>query len=617
VVISLVTLSLNAQYQSNNQSTLSSNNKKAVKIYKDVLKKFTIKEEIVKGMTKVINIDRQFAEAYWVIAKYSEDKKSVDILQLALKNNAHRQDETLIKLVNLLFKMRKLQEALDATTKLSDNQSYKKIMQNKIEASIQLLKDTVPFNPQNLTYVNSNFDEYFPSVTADDKILSVTVSQAYGSFDNQEHMAYSRQINGVWLPFNPIDELNTNDNEGSQTISADGRYMFFTGCNRPDGLGSCDIYYSIYSNGKWGNSINPNYPLNTNAWESTPSLSPTGDELFFATNRGNSKKSDIWHCKVKILENGMLQFSYPEPLSEHINTDGNEYAPYIHSDNQTLYFISDGHIGFGGSDIFISRKDKNGEWSEAKNLGYPINTKDNVYGFTLTGEGNKGYISLKNTEKPERGLDIYEFELYPAIRPKSMTYITGSVYDINTKKPLAATIETFDFDSQKTIAESVSDNQTGEFTTFVPDTGQYGLNIRKAGYLFYSAKLEKSDEKLAVYLHPIKVGEKFILNNIFFAFNSSELEAKSEKEISKLVDLLTKNPKIKIKITGHTDNIGNDNFNKKLSEERAISVVNALINNGVLKERLSYKGMGATQPIANNDTDEGRAINRRVECEVE
>jgi outer membrane protein OmpA-like peptidoglycan-associated protein len=614
LIFCFITLGLSAQNQ------LSTNNAKAVKAYRKALTQYINKADIIKQVKKVIKIDTKFVEPYWMVAELSGSKDAIEILQLAIKNKAYRTDQTLIMLADLYYKAGKYSNAVDEILLIDNNNLQKERLLNYYQAIIELFRDTVPFEPKNLIYANTGYDEYFPSVTADDKILSVTTSQRYGAYGEQEDMAYSKQVNGNWMPFLPIDDLNTANNEGSQTISADGRYMFFVGCNRQNGLGSCDIYYSINTNGSWGYPINPRSPLNSSEWETNPSLSPAGNELFFATNRqglNDNSRSDIWHCDVEIMENGLLKFSDPRPLSNLINTDKTEYAPFIHSDNQTLYFLSDGHPGFGGTDIFVSRKDEGGVWGMPKNLGYPINTKDNVYGFTVNGAGNKGYISLKNTEEPQRGLDIYEFELYPAIRPRTMTYIVGNVYDADTRKPLEATVETFDYNSQKTIAESVSDRQTGEFTTFLPDTGQYGLNIRKSGYLFYSSTLEKSEEKLTVLLQPIKLGESIVLNNIFFEFNSADLDPRSEREISQLTAFMNKNSNVKVMIIGHTDNVGSYAFNQNLSERRAEAVVKALIDRGILRDRLSFKGMGSTQPVTSNDTEEGRAKNRRVESKIQ
>jgi outer membrane protein OmpA-like peptidoglycan-associated protein len=475
--------------------------------------------------------------------------------------------------------------------------------------------DTVPYAPKNLEYLNSDLDEYFPSITADGKIMSVTRS-LQSDYDTQEDLYYSTNLNGIWLPLMPLTDLNTNGNEGSQSFSADGRYMFFVSCNRPRNYGSCDIYYSINTNGSWSYPLIAPYPVNTREWESNPVLSATGDELFFVSSRkpGLGGK-DIWRCDVKIVDGGLLEFSNPKNLGKPVNTEKDDFAPFIHADNQTLYFASNGHAGLGGSDIFVSRRE-NGIFSEPKNIGYPINTKENEFGIVVAANGNKAYISSWNRENPNRRLDIYEFELYPDIAPKTMKFIVGNVFDAVTLKKLDAVVEIFDYASQNTLSKSLSDKKSGGFTVFLPDKGEFGLNVSRKDYLFYSSKISFVADTLKIALQPLQKGEKVILNNIFFDFNSAELQNKSEKEIDKIVDFMQKNPTVTIVISGHTDNAGDTKFNQTLSENRALSVQAALVAKGIAGERLSVRGFGFSQPIAPNNTDEGREKNRRVELMV-
>ncbi len=594
------------------------NSIKAKQIYNAAIKKSSTMsaEAFIAEMHKAIKADKHFIDPYWAIAKSRLDKPDevIEILSLAIKNNAQKKDETVFRLAETYKSIGDYDKALSTVMQISDSNPAKTQIVDQYVELLQMIKSPVPFEPKNLIYANSERDEYFPSVTADDEILSVTRSE-FGNYSSNEDLYFSKKVNNGWGPFMPINELNDPSfNEGSQTISADGRYMFFIACNRPDGLGSCDIYYSINTNGKWSKPINAGSPLNSTDWESNPSLSPAGDEIFFTSNRQPSFGGrDLWHCKVEILENGALKFSEPKNMGMTINSTRDDYTPYIHLDNQTLYFLSNGHIGFGGSDIFVSRK-TDGKWGTPKNLGYPINNEDNCYGFTLTGAGDKGYISLKNKEIPSNGLDIYELAIYPDIRPQVMSYVKGFVFDADTKQPIGATVETFNYNnSQNAIAITLSDRKSGEFTTFIPDTGLYGLNVRKSGYLFYSSKINNSKGILKVYLQPIKSGKKIVLNNIFFAFNSYELDPKSEKEIMQLYSFLQKNPKVSIEIVGHTDNIGSEKSNLILSENRALSVIQSLVKKGIPYSRLSYKGMGMSQPIASNNTEEGREKNRRVE----
>jgi len=606
------------------QQKLSTTNKQAIKFYQTAMATKPpngIREAFIKRMEQAIKLDKLFTEAYWAISDITyhyDTDNSIKMLNLAIENNAPRKAETQIKLAEYYYKQKKdYQKAIETIEKVSDEKfiGKKNELLKKYQIVDKLFKDTVPFAPKNLELLNTDFDEYFPSITADGKIMSVTRS-LQSSRNNREDLYYSTNVNGTWMPLMPIEGLNTSENEGSQSFSADGRYMFFVACNRR-GSGGCDIYYSINNGGSWSNPIPAPYPVNSGEWDSNPVLSPAGNELFFVSSRKpNFGGKDIWHCDVKILDGGILQFSNARNLGKPINTAGNDFAPFIHTDNKTFYFASDGHPSLGGSDIFVSWRDEKGVFSEPKNLGYPINTANDEYGIVVSANGSQAYISSWNYEKPSRRLDIYQFELYPEISPKSMSYVVGNVYDAVTLKKLDAAVEVYDYETQKTISESISDRRTGNFTTFLPNEGQFGLNVRRTGYLFYSSKITSKNDSLMVALQPIKKGEKIILNNIFFAFNSAELQQESEKEINEIFNFLKQNPTLKMEIVGHTDNIGSEKFNLTLSENRAAAVRNALIAKGIAPERLTYKGLGFSQPIDTNSTEEGRERNRRVECVI-
>ncbi len=598
------------------QEPLSSNNAKAKKIFLTAMNGqfFMSQKDFLAEMQKAIKADKRFIEPYLKIAEaqQNEPAEAEKTLLLALKNDVYRSEQVIYKLAELYKLQGKLEEALDMIEKLPESTTREIEIDNYREL-IRLKNNPLPFDPKPLIYANSQRDEYFPSVTADDLTLSVTASE-FGNYDSNENLYFSRKVTGEWTPFLPINELNNLAfNEGSQTISSDGRYMLFVACNMPGGYGSCDIYYSINTNGRWSKPINAGEPLNTPYWESNPSLSVAGDELFFTSNRQPSFGGhDLWRCKVDIQEDGRLKFSSPRNMGRTVNSDKNDYAPFIHSDNRTLYFLSTGHANFGGSDIFVSRK-KDGVWGKPQNIGYPINNEADCYGFTLTGSGEKGYISLRNQQYPQQGLDIYEFGTPEQMRPYRMAFVKGFVYDEETRKPIDAKVETFDYNNQRRLSETLADRKSGEFTTFVPDTGQYGLNVRKAGYMFYSSRIANTDSIMKVYLKPIKAGKAIVLNNIFFATNSYELSPKSNAEIAQMVAFMRANPEVRVQIVGHTDNVGGEKSNQTLSENRAKAVMQALLAEGIEQSRLSYKGMGLKQPIATNSTDEGREKNRRVE----
>ena len=192
----------------------------------------------------------------------------------------------------------------------------------------------------------------------------------------QEDMYVSHWNGSKWSYSEPLPApMNGYGNEGSQSFSADGRYMFFVQCTNRENIGSCDIWYSIRKGDKWSNPINLGEPANSRYWESNPVMSPTGDMIYFTSNRPEGLGGkDIWCVQVYIDDYGYLKTYNPQPLGKPINTDKDEFAPFIHADNHTLYFSSDGHKGLGGQDIFRSVHNDDGSWSTPENLGYPINT---------------------------------------------------------------------------------------------------------------------------------------------------------------------------------------------------------------------------------------------------
>ncbi|MBS1502023.1 MAG: OmpA family protein, partial [Bacteroidetes bacterium] len=220
------------------------------------------------------------------------------------------------------------------------------------------------------------------------------------------------------------------------------------------------------------------------------------------------------------------------------------------------------------------------------------------------------------------GFDIYTFELPEKLRPHQVTYVEGTVADAKTKQPLEAAVEIVDLESDNPVFQDYSSPDRGDFLATITTGKNYGLNISKEGYLFYSENFSlvgrenKNPFHIAVLLQPIEVGNKVVLNNIFFDTNKFDIKPESKPELQKLIDFLTVNPSIHIEISGHTDNVGTVQSNQVLSENRAKAVYQYLVNNGISADRLSYKGYGETQPIASNDTDEGKAKNRRTEFKI-
>ncbi|MEJ7625341.1 MAG: OmpA family protein [Ferruginibacter sp.] len=469
------------------------------------------------------------------------------------------------------------------------------------------------FSPKNTgDKINSASLEYFPSLTIDGSKMIFT-----RRINNDEDFYESNFINGQWTAAVPVaGKINTNLNEGAQNISQDGELLIFTGCNYPEGEGSCDLYIARKTKTGWSEPENMGPLLNTDFWESSPSLSPDKRELYFSSSQaGGFGGKDIWVSRR--LANG--KYGRAINLGTEINTSGDEASPFIHADNQTLYFNSNGHPGYGTSDIFVSKK-KDSSWSVPLNLGYPINTIDDEGSLIVSSNGVTSYYA---SERPDSrgGLDLYSFELRKDIQASKTMWVKGQVSDKKTKAGLPSTVELTDLDSRNVISRLQTD-EVGNYLVTLPAGKDYAFNVNRKGYLFYSdnfsLKNARLDSPLVVNipLQSIEAGSSIILKNIFFDTKEWKLKPESITELDQVAQLLNDNPKLTIQINGHTDNVGKDADNLALSINRAKAVVGYLLNKGFDPKRLTYKGFGASKPIAGNDSDAGKSRNRRTELNV-
>lgn len=505
-----------------------------------------------------------------------------------------------------------LEKYLTYTGITAQNMAYAQKLMADCKFSIQALTHPVAFVPINMgAEINTAADEYLPVATADESMLIFT-----RKIDNNEDFYKSNKLNNKWQSAVYLSKIiNTSAyNEGAQSISQDGKYLFFTGCNRPDGLGRCDIYIAQKKGDDWAKPFSLSAPVNTSGWEAQPSISADGRTLYFVSNRkGGYGGYDIWQSKL--TDKG---WSAPVNMGPEINTAYDEQSPFIHPDDSTFYFCSNGWPGMGGRDLFISRLGKDGKWQKPENLGYPINSNGDENGLTLTANGSSAFFSSNNL-KGFGGYDIYTFELPANLRPNIVTYVKGTVTDKKTKVPLEAAVEIIDLQKNNPVYQDYSSVDAGEFFATLSAGKNYGLNISREGYLFYSDNFsliglkDKKAFNLSVALSPIEVGNKVILKNIFFDTNKFELKAESKAELQKLIEFLQLNKTIKIEISGYTDDVGNHQTNVVLSEKRANSVYQYLSANGIIASRLVYKGYGEAQPIAPNTSEENRAQNRRTE----
>lgn len=472
----------------------------------------------------------------------------------------------------------------------------------------------VPFQPQNLgASINTPDPEYFPSPTIDGKTLVFT--RRVGGRNEDFFIAGRDSLQ--WTAAQDMGEpVNTAFNEGAQNISQDGEMLVYTGCDFPTGRGSCDIYFSMRSaGGGWTQPKNIGPAINTEAWESQPCLSPDKQTLYFVRATPDAG-SDIFFS----TRNAQGQWTLAERLGTHINTKGRETTPYLHADGQTLFFASDGHPGFGGLDLFYCRKQADGSWGTPVNLGYPINTIEEDGSLTVAANGVTAYFASDRTDS--RGaLDIYSFELYPEARPLPTLYIRGYVFDAKTQERLPAALDLIDLSTRQTVA-TIRSNNNGDYLVPLPTGKDYAFNVNRKGYLFYSDNFSLTSSQDGqpfeknIPLTPIEANATLVLRNIFFPSNQFVLEPASATELDKLVDFLKENASLQVEISGHTDNVGSDAANLQLSQNRAASVVSYLTEHGIAATRLKAKGYGETKPLDSNDTDSGRAQNRRTELKI-
>ncbi|HOG72035.1 MAG TPA: OmpA family protein [Tenuifilaceae bacterium] len=632
LLIFLLPMLLSAQSPKN----LSTKNKRAVARYNEALAAYNRYnlDEAERLLKESIKIEHNFIEAYLVLTQvYSEKgepEKAISSAEKAVSINNNFFPKTYFNLGVLNFSIGNYQKALEYFEKYltyhETSGSMVELARNNIERcrfAIHAVANPVPFNPANIgDSINTTLDEYWPSLSVDERTIVYTVRLPKepevgikGTKWQEDFYTSTRNKDGTWSKGIPVGSpLSTVFNEGAQSLSSDGKTMYYTICQ-----GDCDLYFStINSDGSWGHPLKLPPAINSEkSSEKQPSISPDGQMLYFVSNRpGGLGGFDIWVS----VKNPNEVWGNAVNLGQPVNSPGNEQSPFIHFDNKTLYFSSNDHIGMGGQDIFVSHLTDSGKWSEPLNLGYPINTCKNEEGLVVNAIGKTAYYSSNYI--PDKGMDIYTFELYPEIQPIPSSYVTGTIRDYTTLKPVEAHISLIDLQSKRETMNSYS-SVTGGFMVCLPSDNSYALFAQAPGYLFYSENfnlkgLYSFDKPyhLDVLLKPVRQGEVTIMRNVFFETDSYELLPESTVELDRVVETLSQNPTIKVEIGGHTDNQGAPDYNQKLSERRAKSVVDYLLSKSVSPERVSWKGYGESQPVAPNSSPEGRAMNRRTELKI-
>ena len=626
---------------SQNYTTKKTASSKALKAYNEGIQynAQAQPEKALKAFGDALKSDATFIEAqiqeaalYYKLGKLNEAEMAFEKVE---KRDPNFEPEVLFSLGNIELKQDKNSEAashFEAYAKSAKATVEKRNKAEKLAKDARFIdnamKNPVPFNPQSLgDKVNTpQFSEYLPSLTADGETLIYTARVG-----RQEDFYVSKKVNGEWQKGEPIKELNTDENEGAQCISPDGRLLLYTACNRPEVQGGCDVFYSQKKDGKWTPA--KGFPaIVTQSWESQPTISADGKTIYFSSDRpGGLGGRDIWYV---MFING--KWSEARNMGKPINTPFDEQAPFMHLDGETFYFTSNGHAGMGGQDLYVTRLQNDSTWLMPQNLGYPINTKGDEATLSVSIDGKTAFYAknVNNDVNAKPNYDLYAFDLPEAARAKRVTYAKAKVFDAETKDPLSSRVEIVDLTSQKTIIVSNID-ENGEFLVCLPLGKNYSLNVSKAQYAFQSENFNLTEKNtsdkpflLEIGLQPIKIiastpsnteGVKpkeekaIILKNVFFDTDKADLKPQSRAELNKLKLLLTENPTMRIEIRGHTDNVGAEKDNQILSEKRAKAVKDYLSQNGIGAERLLSKGFGKTMPIDSNDTEQGRQNNRRTE----
>lgn len=602
--------------------------KRAQRQLDDAIEKYMKRD--VRGAFEAVNAALRDAPTYadaWMLKSQLHEGQSewvpaAHALNQAIASNGELLRKWREKLARLEFRAGSYEAALAVVEGgvITDS-----LLEACIRFAAYAVKQPMELNPAPLAgTLNSDAPEYYPALYATgDRMIFTRQIGGDARMTGQEDFYEARlSDDGTWNVFRELVEINTPGNEGAPTVRGDGRQLIFTACDGLDGAygrrtgeGSCDLFYADFdvSEGRFRREINI-VDLNSKAWESQPSLSSDGRWLFFVRayrNQDGRVIQDIYQSERQ-SDNS---WSRPARLPRTINTDGREENPVLHSDGKTLYFASNGHAGMGGLDLFVSRRQPDGSWSKAENLGFPINSSGDENSLQVFPDG-KTALFATDREVPGN-LDLWQFELPGHATAESVVLWSGEVLDATSKRPIRASVQVLDRFGN-TIGQQTSSSVDGGFTLTFPVTERVILQIDEPGYGSYSKTLEPAegqDPFVSIALQRLQVGTVLVLNDVRFERSSAALDASFQPDLEQLARTLN-GTNLRIRIAGHTDGEGSAERNQVLSENRAMAVARFLEDLGIDPSRMETIGYGMSQPIATNETSEGRAQNRRTEIEI-
>ncbi|MBS1977393.1 MAG: PD40 domain-containing protein [Bacteroidetes bacterium] len=470
------------------------------------------------------------------------------------------------------------------------------------------------------TTVNSPYPDYMPMLDPTGEKLYFTSKRLGGIStesstvsEGDEDVYYIVKSGSEWgAPQLLPEPINSNSHEGAECFSADGQMMVYTACGRDGGIGSCDLYVSTLDGNQWSVPVNMGNVVNSAEWDSQPTISFDGNKIIFVSSRpGGYGSEDLY----MIEKNRFGEWGPAMNLGGAVNTPFSDASPFLSQDGKTLYFSSAGHPGYGGYDLFKTVFE-DGKWSTPVNLGQPLNTPNDDEYFTIGGSGEVGYFA---SSRGGGTLDLYQVDIPEDMRPQPTVVVQGVVTNAKTGDRVGAYVLVEDLNTGEIIAVNKSNSATGKYLVVLPAGRTYSVSANKEAFFFHSerfdvpitSKFQEISKDIA--LKPIEKGAKVVLNNIFFETGKATLSPQSRVELGKAIDLMKTNPTMIIEVGGHTDNVGDDASNMKLSHERAKAVREYLVKGGIDGARIQAKGYGESNPVATNDTDEGRSANRRTE----
>jgi len=618
------------------QAPLSTKNKKAIELYM-LADNFRVRGqygEAVNLLIQALQKDQNFEEAYFrlgITFKSMRDfSKSTEILTKGLQvtRDPKKQKSFLFELGDNYLRVGNYQKALDYLNGYLDSEMLNKakmdqatLWKRNAEFGLRNKKNEAGFEPRPLSdSVNCFTMQYFPVLTADEQQLIFTRRLGAKDEHDEDLVISTRKSNGEWSkPVSVSEKINSEYNEGTCTISADGRQLIFTSCLGRRGYGNCDLFESRKVGDQWTTPVNMGAQINSAGWESQPSLSADGRTIYFVSDRrGGIGNRDLYFSYQ--LDDG--KWTKAENLGTTINTPYDEISPFIHSNGKTLYFTSNGRPGFGGYDIFKTEREE-GKWTEPVNFGSPVNNHEDQFSLFITANGERGYYSHEGDHK-QNATKIYEITVPEELRPKFRSNVVkGIVRDSKTKSPLKSKVELYDIDKNELIAVVNSDSVSGQYLNVLTQGADYALYVSSRDYLFKSLNFNYEKEEnpqpviIDVDLDKVGAGATAVLNNIFFDVDKFDLKDKSTTELDKIAKFLNDNPGISVEIGGHTDNTGSATYNLQLSQKRAQSVADYLIKKGLESKRLKQVGYGSQKPLRPNDTEENKQINRRIEFKIQ